>query len=90
MIYTLEQVIITRFLNLAGERINKSKDIVIENHIWIGTKVTCLKGVRVSENSVVAVTNMLCKAYNKSNVVIAGVPGKIVKHLINWSNERKK
>lgn len=76
-------------LNSSGERINKSKDIVIENHVWIGTKVTCLKGVRVSENSVVAATTTLCKEYNESNVVIAGVPGKIVKHQINWSNERK-
>lgn len=32
-------------LNMHGERINESKDIVIDNHVWIGTKVTCLKGV---------------------------------------------
>ena len=32
-------------LDLSGERINPSKDIVIEDHVWIGTKVTCLKGV---------------------------------------------
>lgn len=75
-------------LNMQGERINTSKDIVIEDHVWIGTKVTCLKGVRVSRDSVVAATTTLCKEYNVPNVVIGGVPGRIIKTDINWSNER--
>lgn len=76
-------------VNLEGERINPSKDIIIEDHVWIGTKVTCLKGVRVSRNSVVAATTTLCKDYDLRNVVIAGVPGKIIKQDINWSEARK-
>ena len=77
-------------LNLSGERINPSQDIVIEDHVWIGTMVTCLKGVRVSKDSVVAATTTLCKNYNENNVIIAGVPGRIVKRQVNWSNERIK
>ena len=75
-------------LNMQGERINKSKDIVIEDHVWVGTKVTCLKGVRVSRDSVVAATTTLCKDYNIPNVIIGGVPGRIIKTDVNWSNER--
>ncbi len=75
-------------LNLQGERINPSKDIVIEDHVWIGTKVTCLKGVRVSKDSIVAATTTLCKDYNTSNVIIGGVPGKIIKTDVNWTSER--
>jgi acetyltransferase-like isoleucine patch superfamily enzyme len=75
-------------LNMNGERINPSKDIVIEDHVWIGTKVTCLKGVRVSRDSIVAATTTLCKEYDEPNVVIGGVPGKIIKRDVNWSHDR--
>jgi acetyltransferase-like isoleucine patch superfamily enzyme len=75
-------------LNLEGARINPSQDIMIEDHVWIGTKVTCLKGVRVSENSVVAATTTLCKNYDTPNVIIGGVPGKVIKSDINWAHER--
>ena len=75
-------------LNMEGERINPSKDIVIEDHVWIGTKVTCLKGVHVSKDSIVAATTTLCKNYDTKNVVIGGVPGKIIKTDVNWTNKR--
>lgn len=75
-------------LNLQGERINVSQNIVIEDHVWIGTKVTCLKGVHVSKNSIVAATTTLCKIYNEENVIIGGVPGKIIKKDITWTHKR--
>ena len=75
-------------LNMQGERINKSQDIIIEDHVWVGTKVTCLKGVHVSRDSVVAATTTLCKDYDAPNVIIGGVPGRIIKTDINWSHER--
>ncbi len=75
-------------LNMQGERINPSKDIVIEDHVWIGTKVTCLKGVRVSRDSIVAATTTLCKEYNTKNVMIGGIPGRIIKTDVNWTNKR--
>lgn len=75
-------------LNMQGERINPSKDIIIDDHVWIGTKVTCLKGVHVSKDSIVAATTTLCKDYNIPNVIIAGVPGKIIKTDVTWDKER--
>ena len=75
-------------LNEEGKRINPSKDIVIGDHVWIGTKVTCLKGVHVSDNSIVAATTTLCREYDQKNAVIAGVPGKVVRTGVNWCTER--
>lgn len=76
-------------LNVEGKRINKSEDIIIGNHVWVGTKVTCLKGTIVSNDSIVGATSTLCKKkFRKSNVVIAGMPGNIVKENVNWSYER--
>ena len=75
-------------LNMNGERINPSEDIVIDDNVWIGTKVTCLKGVHVSSDSVVAATTTLCKKYEEKNVIIGGVPGKVIKKDITWTGER--
>ncbi len=77
-------------LDNEGKRINPSADIIIGNHVWIGTKVTCLKNVVVSDNSVVAATTTLCKQYNEPNCIIGGVPGKVIKENINWDIKRKK
>ena len=75
-------------VDMNGKRINPSKDIVIGNHVWIGTRVTCLKGVQVPDNCIVAATTTLCGQYRQENTVIAGVPGKVVKTGVNWCGER--
>lgn len=74
-------------VNMSGKRINPARDIVIGNHVWIGTRVTCLKGVRVPDNCIVAATTTLCGQYQQENTVIAGVPGKVVKTGVNWEAE---
>ncbi|MBM6761405.1 acyltransferase [Megamonas hypermegale] len=70
------------------KRINKSKNIIIGNHVWIGTRVTCLKGTEIKDNSIVAAASLVCKKYIDSNVIIAGHPAKIIKDNINWKRER--
>ena len=75
-------------VNMEGERINPSKDIVIEDHVWVGTRVTCLKGVHVAKDTIIAATTTLCKEYNTPNVIIAGIPGKVIKTDVNWNIER--
>lgn len=74
-------------VDMNGKRINPSRDIVIGNHVWIGTRVTCLKGVRVPDNCIVEATTTLCGQYQQENTVIAGVPGKVVKTGVNWNAE---
>ena len=71
-----------------GKRINPSQDIVIDDHVWIGTKVTCLKGVHVAHDCVAAATATLCKNYDTPNAIIGGVPGRVIKTDIRWSDER--
>lgn len=74
-------------LNAEGQRINPSKDIAIGDHVWIGNKVIILKGSIVSTDSVVGAGTLVNKAF-KPNVIIAGVPGKVVRDDINWDSAR--
>lgn len=77
-------------LDETGRRINPSQDIEIGDHVWIGTRVTCLKGVRVPKNCIVAATATLCGQYREENAVIAGVPAKVVKRGVSWCVDRLK
>jgi len=54
--------------------------VIIEENVFIGNNVTILKGVRIGRNSVVAAGAVLTKSF-PDNVVIGGVPAKIIRHL---------
>lgn len=54
--------------------------IVIKDNVWLGDRATVLKGVTIGENSVVGAGSVVTKDV-PANVVVAGNPAKIVKHL---------
>ena len=70
------------------KRINPSKDITIDNHVWIGNQVIILKGVHVNTDCIVGTGSIVTKTYNIKNAIIAGNPAKIIKENINWCGER--
>ncbi|HEY9006141.1 acyltransferase [Ohtaekwangia sp.] len=58
----------------------KRGDIVIEDHVWIASRATILKGVTIGEGSVIAAGAVVTKdvpAYS----VVAGVPAKVIKRI---------
>lgn len=52
----------------------------IKRNAWIGANVTILPGVTVGENSVVAAGAVVSKDV-PDNVVVGGIPAKIIKQL---------
>lgn len=75
-------------VNEKGERINKSKDINIGNHCWIGLQCLILKGSSIADNSILAARSMLNKQFEEEGCIIGGAPAKLLKQHINW--DRKK
>lgn len=73
-------------IDKSGKRINHSQNIIIENHVWAGAKATFLKGAYVPADSVVAMLSVVTKSFQKSGVVLAGIPSHIVKENINWDS----
>lgn len=57
-----------------------SKGIILGNNIWVGAKVTFLDGSKIGNNSVVAAGAVVNGEF-PANVVIGGVPAKILKHI---------
>jgi acetyltransferase-like isoleucine patch superfamily enzyme len=65
-----------------------SAPIVIEDNVWIGCHVIILKGVTIGEGSVVAagsVVNKSCPPHS----LLAGVPARIVREGVNWTDQWK-
>jgi acetyltransferase-like isoleucine patch superfamily enzyme len=54
--------------------------ITIGNNVWIGDKVTILKGTSIGNNVVIA-ANSLVNSEIPSNCIVGGVPAKILKQL---------
>ena len=75
-------------ITINGERINPSKDIVIGNHVWVGTQTICLKGATISSNSIIAAGSIVTKPFLQENIIIGGNPAKVLKTEINWLRER--
>ncbi len=67
-----------------GVPINPSAPIKIGQHVWFAANTTALKGTEISADSVIGMGSVLSKAFTESNIVIAGIPARVVKKGINW------
>jgi len=70
-----------------GQRINKAKDVFIEDHVWVGAYAKILKGVHIHKGSVIALGAIVTKKVAE-NSVVAGNPAKLVKNGVSWCRER--
>jgi acetyltransferase-like isoleucine patch superfamily enzyme len=61
------------------------KGIKIGKNCWIGSKVTILDGVSIGDNCVIAAGTVVIKSV-PHNVLIGGVPAKVLKHICAQQN----
>ncbi len=66
-----------------GVLINPSAPIRIGRHVWFAANTTALKGTESGADSVIGMGAVLAKTFTESNVVIAGVPARVVKKEVN-------
>ena len=59
----------------------KSKEIVIEDNVWVGANVLILPGSYISEGSVIMANSVVKGRFNKKSL-IAGVPAIVLKEYI--------
>ncbi len=67
-----------------GEIINENKKIYVGNRVWVGARTTLLKGTVIADDTVIASNSHCSKCYSDSNVILAGIPAKVVKDGIKW------
>ena len=72
------------FLEGKKIRYNKSKNIEIGEHVWIGMKSQILKGVTIPDNCVIGASSLVNKPFHEENCIIGGHPAEIIRHKIYW------
>lgn len=70
-----------------GARLNKSKDIIVGDHVWIGNTVILTKGTIIGEHSVIATGSVVVGKTYPCNVALGGNPAKVIKEGISWRSE---
>ena len=61
--------------------------VAIGDHCWIGANAILTKRAKIPNNSVVANSAVVSKAFYETNTVFAGNPAKIVKRNIDWDKK---
>lgn len=61
----------------------KEKEIIIEDNVWIGTRVTIMSGVTIGKGAVIASGAVVTKDVPPKTLV-AGVPATVIKTDIEW------
>ena len=57
-----------------------TKQVRLENNVWIGARAIILKGVTIGENSVIGAGSVVTQSV-AANTVVAGNPAKVIKTL---------
>ena len=62
---------------------NHTNPVVIEDNVWIGTRVTVLNGVTIGEGSVIAANSLVTNDV-PPHTLVGGCPAKIIKENVDW------
>ncbi len=73
-----------RIFDKDGVHINPDKEIVIGENCWIGNRSTISKGTLLGRDTVVASNSLVNRRFQASNVIIGGIPAKIIRSGISW------
>lgn len=61
------------------------QEIIIDEHVWVASDVTILKGTYIPSNSVVACNSLVCGLkQQEKGCIIGGIPAKKIRENINW------
>jgi acetyltransferase-like isoleucine patch superfamily enzyme len=71
-------------LDYAGKK-EKSLEIVIGSHVWIGSNVSVLKGAMIPDGCVVASGSVVGAKFTEKNLLIAGNPARVIRKNIAWN-----
>ena len=75
-------------LDMEGNHINPAQSVTIGNHCWIGEGAKVLKGVTLEGEDIVSTGAIVTKSFGK-NVLLGGIPAKILKENVTWDSERR-
>ena len=68
-------------------RINKPGDVIVGDHVWIGSNVTLNKGISIASDVIVGTRAVVTKDINEEHCAVAGIPARIVRRSVSWDRK---
>lgn len=75
-------------LDKSGKRINHAKNVLISDRVWVGYRCLINKGSFIQHDSVLGTGSVVSGSINESNVVIAGIPARVIRKEITWMTDK--
>lgn len=63
---------------------DKASPIVIGDNCWLGNNATILPSVELGAHTIVAAGAVVTKSFTQGNIIIGGVPARVIKELDNY------
>lgn len=73
-----------KVFDMWNQRTNQDREIVVGDHVWIGSESLILKGTQIAKDNVVAANSILSGTKINENNVIVGSFGKVLKRNVTW------
>ena len=70
--------------NEDNQIINNEKNILIGDKVWVGSRVTVLKGITIEDGSIIGMGSVVVKDV-PAKTISAGNPNRIIKNNVSWS-----
>lgn len=70
-----------------GKRTNFAKDIIIDNHVWIGNGVFINKGCHIGHGAIIAGRSVVTHDVPALSIA-AGIAARVVKDHVSWDRRR--
>ncbi|MCI8396870.1 MAG: acyltransferase [Clostridia bacterium] len=61
----------------------KEANVVIGNHVWIGTRAIIMKGVNIGEGAIIGAGSIVTKDI-PANSIAVGVPARVIRNNAKW------
>ena len=63
---------------------NEPQDVIIGDNVWLMSRCMVAKGAKIPNNTGVAAYSFVNKKFDEDNILLAGIPAKILKHNFKW------
>jgi acetyltransferase-like isoleucine patch superfamily enzyme len=60
------------------------KEIVLGDHVWVGSHALIYRGVEIARGCVVAGGAVVTRSFLEPNTLIAGNPAQVIRSGVNW------
>jgi len=64
--------------------VNEPQDVIIGDNVWLMSRCMVAKGAKIPNNTGVAAYSFVNKKFDEENILLAGIPAKIIKHNFKW------